>query len=187
MRKSTSGFTIVELLIVVVVIAILAAISVVAYTGIQNRAQDSRRFNDLRGIIQSLERYKVDRGGYPGVSFSGMGNQSGWESSAREADGQFLAPLEAFGFPGGVPVDPINNATQATAPEARTSGSFGYNYARYSAGSYGCDSSRGAYFVIGMISTAATGTESHPDSPGFSCSNRNWQSDYSWVTGGFEN
>lgn len=36
-----SGFTIVELLIVVVVIAILAAITVVAYTGIQNRTYDS--------------------------------------------------------------------------------------------------------------------------------------------------
>ena len=35
-----SGFTIVELLIVVVVIAILAAISIVAYAGIQNRANE---------------------------------------------------------------------------------------------------------------------------------------------------
>ena len=41
MRRATSGFTIVELLIVIVVIAILAAISVVAYTGIQNRSKDS--------------------------------------------------------------------------------------------------------------------------------------------------
>jgi prepilin-type N-terminal cleavage/methylation domain-containing protein len=36
MKRTMSGFTIVELLIVIVVIAILAAISVVAYTGIQN-------------------------------------------------------------------------------------------------------------------------------------------------------
>ena len=36
-----SGFTIVELLIVVVVIAILAAITIVAYNGIQNRAKVS--------------------------------------------------------------------------------------------------------------------------------------------------
>ena len=35
------GFTIVELLIVIVVIAILAAITIVAYTGIQNRAYDT--------------------------------------------------------------------------------------------------------------------------------------------------
>ncbi len=39
--KTKSGFTIVELLIVIVVIAILAAISIAAYTGIQNRARDT--------------------------------------------------------------------------------------------------------------------------------------------------
>jgi prepilin-type N-terminal cleavage/methylation domain-containing protein len=40
-RTSTPGFTIVELLIVIVVIAILAAITIVAYNGIQNRAKSS--------------------------------------------------------------------------------------------------------------------------------------------------
>lgn len=40
-KKDKSGFTIVELLIVVVVIAILAAITIVAYNGIQNRAKKS--------------------------------------------------------------------------------------------------------------------------------------------------
>lgn len=40
-RISASGFTIVELLIVVVVIAILAAITIVAYNGIQNRVHDT--------------------------------------------------------------------------------------------------------------------------------------------------
>lgn len=40
-KHNQKGFTIVELLIVVVVIAILAAITIVAYNGIQNRAKDS--------------------------------------------------------------------------------------------------------------------------------------------------
>ena len=39
--RMKSGFTIVELLIVVVVIAILATITIVAYNGIQNQAKDS--------------------------------------------------------------------------------------------------------------------------------------------------
>lgn len=41
MKKSATGFTIVELIIVIVVIAILAAITIVAYTGIQQRAKNS--------------------------------------------------------------------------------------------------------------------------------------------------
>ena len=39
MKKTKSGFTIVELLIVIVVIGILAAITIVAYNGIQSRAR----------------------------------------------------------------------------------------------------------------------------------------------------
>ena len=39
--KTRSGFTLAELLIVIVVIAVLAAISVVVYNGVQKRAQNS--------------------------------------------------------------------------------------------------------------------------------------------------
>ena len=70
MKKSTSGFTIVELLIVIVVIAILAAISVVAYTGIQQRARDSKRTNDIAQIKKALLVYDALHGGVvrPGVT-----------------------------------------------------------------------------------------------------------------------
>lgn len=66
MRKSTNAFTIVELLIVIVVIAILAAISVVAYTGVQNRAYDSTVISDLANLKKKIELYKIDNDGlYP--------------------------------------------------------------------------------------------------------------------------
>ena len=59
------GFTIVELLIVIVVIAILAAISLVAYNGTQARANDSKRVNDFSAIQKALRMYYVDNGRYP--------------------------------------------------------------------------------------------------------------------------
>ncbi len=58
-NKSQKGFTIVELLIVVVVIAILAAISIAAYNGIQNRAKVSGLVSDLAQITKAVETYKV--------------------------------------------------------------------------------------------------------------------------------
>lgn len=59
MNKTTSGFTIVELLIVIVVIAILAVISIVAYNGIQNRLYNSAVQQDLRNIAQKFALYRA--------------------------------------------------------------------------------------------------------------------------------
>lgn len=64
-QRPTRAFTIVELLIVIVVIAILAAITIVAYNGIQQRARDSDRKNGLATIQKALEMYHIDNGGYP--------------------------------------------------------------------------------------------------------------------------
>ncbi len=53
------GFTIVELLIVVVVIAILAVITIVSYNGVQNRAYDSSVQADLKAISHQIELFRV--------------------------------------------------------------------------------------------------------------------------------
>lgn len=76
MKKTMSGFTIVELLIVIVVIAILATISIVAYRGVQARGRDSARIEKVSQIAKALELYKVDNGQYPPIIDGG-----GWESS----------------------------------------------------------------------------------------------------------
>lgn len=62
---SQRGFTIVELLIVIVVIAILAAITIVAYNGIQNRAHDTAVRSDLANISRKLKAYAAENGEYP--------------------------------------------------------------------------------------------------------------------------
>ena len=54
------GFTIVELLIVIVVIAILAAITTVAYNGIQQRAADSKRDADLAMYMKAMRMARIN-------------------------------------------------------------------------------------------------------------------------------
>ncbi len=56
--KKQTGFTIVELLIVIVVIAILAAITIVAYNGIQNRAKESSAQSAVSQAIKKIETFK---------------------------------------------------------------------------------------------------------------------------------
>lgn len=63
MQEKNRGFTIVELLIVIVVIAILAAISVVAYNGIQDRAKMSKAQGDLRNLQQAMVSARIHSGG----------------------------------------------------------------------------------------------------------------------------
>lgn len=61
-RHTRNAFTIVELLIVIVVIAILAAITIVAYTGVQDRAVASVLQSDVATAIKKIELYKVESG-----------------------------------------------------------------------------------------------------------------------------
>jgi prepilin-type N-terminal cleavage/methylation domain-containing protein len=53
-HSHTPAFTIIELLIVIVVIAILAALSIVTYTGIQNRARETAVQADLSNMARQL-------------------------------------------------------------------------------------------------------------------------------------
>ena len=70
-NTSQRGFTIVELLIVIVVIAILAAISFLAFTGVQVRATESLLQSDLTNASKKLGVKQVDSGTYAHPSLPG--------------------------------------------------------------------------------------------------------------------
>lgn len=75
------GFTIVELLIVIVVIGILAAISIIAYNGIQSRAQAAAVSSALDQTNRKLALYAVDNGVYPpDLATAGINNSAGGTS-----------------------------------------------------------------------------------------------------------
>lgn len=59
------GFTIVELLIVIVVIAILATIVLVTYNGAQDKARVAAMASGTESYIKALDLYAADNGAYP--------------------------------------------------------------------------------------------------------------------------
>ncbi len=75
-NQNKTGFTIVELLIVVVVIAILASISVIAYTGVQKSARVSAIKADLINNSKALDLTLLDESNYP-ISSSAANNGQG--------------------------------------------------------------------------------------------------------------
>lgn len=81
-KRTLPAFTIVELLIVIVVIAILATITIVAYNGITGQAKESSLKADLDTASKKLHLVKVETGEFPSsaanlvpdtISYSGGG------------------------------------------------------------------------------------------------------------------
>lgn len=64
-HSDSTGFTIVELLVVIVVIAILAAITIVSYNGVQNRAKDALLSDEIQKLQSAVEQYNATNGTYP--------------------------------------------------------------------------------------------------------------------------
>jgi len=64
-NRNQQGFTIVELLIVIVVIGILAGLVITTFTGIQQKARNTERQTDVKAIHGQVEAYYAQNGRYP--------------------------------------------------------------------------------------------------------------------------
>lgn len=63
--RKQSGFTIIELLIVIAIIGILATLVLTNFQGAQAKGRDTVRQNDINAMYQKLEEYYNENGGYP--------------------------------------------------------------------------------------------------------------------------
>ncbi len=73
----SQGFTLIEILIVVAIIAILSAIAIPNYLAAQTRSKVSRARAELSTLATALESYNVDNNTYPPDTYHGSGD---WQS-----------------------------------------------------------------------------------------------------------
>lgn len=161
------AFTLIELVVVIAIIGILSTGVLVSLSAIRESSRDSERLQDMNRIQSALELYYNENGDYPPGDEV---NCNGWECS-HKGDQQFVHILVDQGYLSEYPDDPVTNGT------------YHYRYHLYGDGSYGCN--QADFYVLG-IRNLESFSGNHPKSPGWSCPNRNWQSEFDWVTGGFE-
>ncbi len=162
--SSRSGFSLLELVLVVLLITILAGSLAPSVTARLAQARDARRMADLQTLVGAIEQYQLQTGHYP-VGDPRRG-ADGWDVSN---DGAFLPELVREGFLREALFDPLDD------------GQHFYAYQRYPADAHGCVG--GPFFVLGIKRLETDKYESHRRGL-FSCSGRDWNLEFAYVTGG---
>lgn len=110
MRKRQKGFTLIEIMVVVVIIGLLATLVLPRVLGRQEQAQIEKTRADIQALSSALKLYKLDNFNFPST-------QQGLEALVREPAGDPPAKnWKKGGYVERLPDDPWGNAYQYLSP-----------------------------------------------------------------------
>lgn len=164
MQKSTRGFSLIELVVVISLLAILSGVLVPRVSSHVQMARDARRLADIQRVRAAIEQYRMDKGHYPAPNPNPA--FGGWDVSI---DGGFIDALTEEGYLDATPEDPLNTPT------------YHYRYFVYERGTYACPGTD-SFYVLGIRNfESADFANEHRGF--FRCSGRNWGEEFAFVTG----
>lgn len=139
-----SGFSIIEVIIVIVIIGILTAIVAVSYGGVTKQARDSSRREGIDAIVKALDLYYLDHGVFPrGKCVTGCVINTGW-STTNDDSWKYLEEQLVPEYISALPTDP--KPTIGTSPHSANAN--GYAYFSNTSGIYCGTSVRQMYILV---------------------------------------
>lgn len=124
--KRQAGFTIIEMLIVVTILAMLAGILIPVLGDAAKSSRDARRATDLKSVQASLEAYKRANGVYPTTSGAWQGDSLADGGMGYDAGGYIPGMVPTYAPT--LPKDPDSRYPNATAGYAYRSDGTDYKF-----------------------------------------------------------
>ena len=122
LTRKQEGFTIVELLIVIIVIGILAGLVIATFTGIQQKARNTERQTDIKTLHGQVEAYFAQNGKYPTLANL---NDTAWRATNMK----------------GLDADALKDPRGSAQTLSGTAGADTYSYAVKASDDSACDNS----------------------------------------------
>ena len=142
MKRNTRGFTLVEILIVVIILGILAAIVIPQFTNASNDARSNSVISTLQTVRSQIELFKIQHADTPPVAAGMWGIMTG---KSNTTDTQTPVATGVFGpYVQQAPVNPVNGLSAVGAAASTT---VGWVYTTSATGNY----------TIQAVNTAGTG------------------------------
>jgi prepilin-type N-terminal cleavage/methylation domain-containing protein len=137
--KTSSAFTLIELLIVIAIIAILASIALPAFIGVQRRAKQTKDLSNGKQIAIALRQFALDNNGeFPNRAYAynksytdtTLGALTTSNDAFRWLVPQYTTSEDIFQVPGSAwnPTIADNKYDTTAAGETLTAGEVGYSY-----------------------------------------------------------
>ncbi|MBM2820421.1 MAG: Type secretion system protein [Candidatus Berkelbacteria bacterium] len=168
LSATKKGFTLIEIMVVVFIIALMTTIIIVAFSYPRQNARDLRRISDLNEVAAAINRYYLDNGHFPGENYDGTCGENCWYplSKIRYYDMvNFTLDTEtqlSTSYLDRVPQDPLFQTSQhdgSLSWEDVTNSVWGYRFTCWGGGVSEC-----RWFSLGTVveleknATVLTGT-----------------------------